>query len=165
MNNPDDIKRLPIEAACAAKLKELRRSRGLTLEDCEITSGGKFKAVVLGSYERGSRAISLSKLTALADFYDVPIQYFFTSTKESTEGRWIFDLRKLRACEVTVFPFNFLTNSLTRIAELRCDWEGEILSIRNGDRESFEILFGNDREQLVKQLRESKIIIGNASGK
>jgi hypothetical protein len=49
-----------IEQRCAHKLRELRRSKGLTLQDCELISNGALKAVVLGSYERGHRAISLA---------------------------------------------------------------------------------------------------------
>lgn len=164
MNIEDDAKRMPIEEHCAAKLKALRRGRGLTLEECEIISGGKFKAVVLGSYERGTRAISLSKLSQLADFYDLPVQYFFSVKRESAEGRWVFDLRKLRQHNDGSFPFNFLASSLSHIAELRSDWEGEFLSIRGSDRESFEIVFGKEREQLVTELKEKRVILGEVSG-
>lgn len=164
MKNEEDMRRAPIEEQCAAKLKSLRRGRGLTLEECEIKSDGRFKAVVLGSYERGTRAISLSKLSQLADFYDLPIQYFFTSKRESIEGRWIFDLRKLRAHNDGGFPMNFLASSLAHIAEYRSDWEGEFLSVRGSDRESFEIVFGQDREQLITQLKEMKIILSEVSG-
>ena len=55
-----------IEELCAQRLRDLRRSRGLTLDQCESMSGGVIKAVVLGSYERGTRAISLARLTQLA---------------------------------------------------------------------------------------------------
>lgn len=164
VKNEGDVKRAPIEEQCAAKLKTLRRGRGLTLEECEIKSDGKFKAVVLGSYERGTRAISLSKLSQLAEFYDLPIQYFFTSKKEDLQGRWIFDLRKLRQHNDGTFPLNFLSSFLSRIAEYRSDWEGEFLSVRGSDRESFEIVFGQEREQLIAQLKEMKIILSEVSG-
>lgn len=163
-NNEEDVKRVAIEEQCAAKLKNLRRQRGLTLEECEIKSNGRFKAVVLGSYERGTRAISLSKLSQLADFYDLPIQYFFTSKRESAEGRWVFDLRKLREHNDGAFPINFLASSLARIAEYRSDWEGEFLSVRASDRESFEIVFGQERELLISQLKEMKVIRSDANG-
>lgn len=155
----DERKRLPIEEDCSTKLRALRRIKGLTLEECELASLGRFKAVVLGSYERGTRAISLSKLSQLADFYDVPINYFFSSNKESLEGRWVFDLRKLRERNDGSFPINFLASSLSRIAELRSDWAGEILSIRDSDRASFEILFGKDRDDYINILKERQIIL------
>jgi transcriptional regulator with XRE-family HTH domain len=152
-------RRLPIEDHCAAKLKVLRRNRGLTLEECEIASDGKFKAVVLGSYERGTRAISLSKISQLADFYEVPIAFFFSSENISNEGRWIFDLRRLKERNDGNFPLNFISNSLARIAELRADWEGEVLSIRESDRLSFEIVLGAGREDHIARMKTMQIII------
>jgi transcriptional regulator with XRE-family HTH domain len=152
-------RRLPIEDHCAAKLKVLRRNRGLTLEECEVASEGQFKAVVLGSYERGTRAISLSKISQLADFYEVPIAFFFSSQNISYEGRWIFDLRRLKERNDGNFPLNFISNSLARIAELRSDWEGEVLSIRESDRLSFEIVLGTGREDHIARMKTMQIII------
>jgi transcriptional regulator with XRE-family HTH domain len=56
-----------------ARLRAVRRSQGLRLQDVEQLSGGRFKAVVIGSYERGDRAIATHKLAMLADFYGVPV--------------------------------------------------------------------------------------------
>jgi hypothetical protein len=54
------------------RLRAVRRSHGMRLQDVEERSGGRFKAVVIGSYERGDRAIATHKLAALAAFYGVP---------------------------------------------------------------------------------------------
>lgn len=156
-------KRLPIEDDCASKLKALRRNKGLTLEECEIESNGKFKAVVLGSYERGTRAISLAKLSQLADFYEVPIAYFFSTKSYSDEFRWVFDLRRLKEHNDGKFPLNFISNSLAHIAQLRSDWEGEILSIRESDRISFEIVLGTERDNQIERLKAMRIILDRAS--
>ena len=164
MTIDDESKRLPIEEHCAGKLRSLRRIKGLTLEECETVSEGKFKAVVLGSYERGTRAISLSKLSQLADFYDVPISYFFSSKRDSLEGRWVFDLRRLRERKNDAFPLNFIASSLARIAELRSDWAGEFLSVRDSDRAGFEIVFGNEREEYIYQLKSAQIILNSPIG-
>jgi transcriptional regulator with XRE-family HTH domain len=40
-------------------------------------SNGKYKSVVVGSYERGTRAISVNRLIELAELYEVPITEFF----------------------------------------------------------------------------------------
>jgi hypothetical protein len=40
----------------------------------ERESAGLFKAVVVGSYERGERAVTVSRLAELAEFYDVRTQ-------------------------------------------------------------------------------------------
>ena len=40
----------------AAAIKGVRRAKGMTLRDVEEKSGGVWKAVVIGSYERCDRA-------------------------------------------------------------------------------------------------------------
>jgi len=43
------------------------------LQRVEQRSGGRWKAVVVGSYERGDRAVTVQKLAELARFYGVPM--------------------------------------------------------------------------------------------
>jgi transcriptional regulator with XRE-family HTH domain len=61
-------------------LRKVRKSKGLTLHQVETMSNGKYKSVVVGSYERGSRSISVNRLIELAELYDVPITEFFGIT-------------------------------------------------------------------------------------
>lgn len=58
------------------RLTSTRHARGWSLTDAERRSGGQFKAVVVGSYERGDRRVSLESLYALADLYEVPVGTF-----------------------------------------------------------------------------------------
>ena len=67
---------LTIATVCA-KLRYVRHLKGWTLADVEAKSYGKHKGIVIGSYERGQRTISVKKLIELAKFYDVPITDFF----------------------------------------------------------------------------------------
>ena len=141
-----------IEEQCAALLRQLRRKKGLTLRECEIASEGRFKAVVMGSYERGTRAISLSRLQELADFYHVPIQYFFgsdqqTSTKQ--DKAYTFDLRKLKISTHLDLSFERIAALLNHFIQQRGDWNGEVLSIRTSDGAILEA-FTNDKEIIHK---------------
>jgi hypothetical protein len=45
----------------------------LSLQGVEEKSGGRWKAVVVGSFERGDRAVSVSRLAELAAFYGIPL--------------------------------------------------------------------------------------------
>ena len=47
-----------------ARLRSIRQQQGLSLQGVEEKSNGRWKAVVVGSYERGDRAISVAKLAA-----------------------------------------------------------------------------------------------------
>ena len=59
--------------ALGAKLRSIRQQQGLSLQGVETKSQGRWKAVVIGSYERGDRAVTVSRLAELADFYGVPV--------------------------------------------------------------------------------------------
>ena len=48
--------------ALGARLRMVRGLRGLSLMQVERESGGRFKAVVVGSYERDQRAVTVSTL-------------------------------------------------------------------------------------------------------
>ena len=52
--------------ALGAKLRAIRQQQGLSLHGVEERSGGRWKAVVVGSYERGDRAVTVQKL---ADYF------------------------------------------------------------------------------------------------
>jgi transcriptional regulator with XRE-family HTH domain len=53
------------------RLRGVRRRRGLTLQEVEVATDQKFRASVLGAYERGERAMSLARFLGLARFYGV----------------------------------------------------------------------------------------------
>ena len=61
-------------AAVGARLRTVRGLRGLSLMQVERESGGRFRAIVVGSYERADRAVTVSRLAELAEFYGVPTQ-------------------------------------------------------------------------------------------
>ena len=53
------------------RLRRVRIDKGLSLQDVERRSEGEWKAAVVGSYERGDRNISATRLLELAEFYGV----------------------------------------------------------------------------------------------
>ena len=150
-----------IEQLCAERLRELRRGRGLTLDQCEAMSGGAIKAVVLGSYERGNRAISLARLVQLGDFFDVPLEYFLTPATKARErqSRWSFDLRALRNSQSNMKEISAVKNFLNEIAARRQDWAGEFLTVRESDGDAMELLLAHDESSLFKRLKESRLLM------
>jgi len=59
--------------AVGERLRAIRQQHGLSLKSVEQRSRGRWKAVVVSSYERGDRAVSVQRLYELAEFYAVPI--------------------------------------------------------------------------------------------
>ena len=57
--------------ALGARLRSIRTQQGLSLHGVEEKSEGRWKAVVVGSYERGDRSVSVHRLAELAAFYGV----------------------------------------------------------------------------------------------
>jgi len=149
-----------VEQVCAMRLRELRRSRGLTLDKCEAMSGGAIKAVVLGSYERGNRAISLARLVQLGDFFEVPLEYFLTpiAKARAKKSRWSFDLRALRNSDSKTREIGAVKNFLNEIAARRQDWAGEFLTIRESDGDVMELLLTNEDGSLNARLQASRLL-------
>ena len=56
-----------------ARMRAARRARGLSLKAIEENSGGRFKAVLIGSYERADRRVTLERLTGYAAFLEVHV--------------------------------------------------------------------------------------------
>jgi transcriptional regulator with XRE-family HTH domain len=151
-------KMVEIEARCAELLRQLRKKRGMTLRECEEESGGRFKAVVMGSYERGTRAISLERLQEIADFYHVPIQYFMGDSNPSSNDlneKVTFDLRKMKLASAFDPSIERLTKMLSIFISKRSDWNGELLTIRRSDNELLEVI-SNDAD-IVAKLRLHQI--------
>lgn len=52
-------------------LREVRLRRSLSLRQVTVRSSGRFKPSSVASYERGERQISLERLFALSDVYEI----------------------------------------------------------------------------------------------
>lgn len=76
-------------------LREVRKSKKLSLRDVERLSDGKWKAIVIGSYERGDRQLSIKKLLQLAEFYEVPVAELLGVRVEPTEQSVVNKLQEL----------------------------------------------------------------------
>ena len=126
-------------AQLGRNLRSIRVKRKWSLKQFEIACNGKIKDVVLGSYERGSRSISVSNLEIISNTYQVPISALMGESEvrsTKVQGRVIIDLRKIRESLVTNNSETlFLLNQFTKtIVSMRNDWNGEILSLRSSDR-------------------------------
>ena len=150
------------------RLRQIRKQQNLTLKQVEIRSRGKWKAVVIGSYERGTRSLSISKAKSLCEFYGVPLSALFQSEGiqqvPPSEGALRIDLRNLRSRLTEDDPLiNQLHNLLSFIARRRDDWNGEIMSIRLQDNEVLGLLVQKEQSELRKAL-EIRDLLFKAQG-
>jgi len=114
------------------RLRQIRESQGLTLQQVSIRSKGQISAIALGSYERGDRSISARKILQIAQLYNVPVTELFTPAEKSLQaGRVVIDLRRLNQTEDPMGKQLLIV--LKRIVAMRRDWNGEVISLREGD--------------------------------
>jgi transcriptional regulator with XRE-family HTH domain len=150
---------LTLEAIGSA-LRSIRRQRGLTLRGVENESDGRWKSVVVGSYERGDRALTLKKAIGLASFYNVPLDQLLGLSLPATEGpkRLTFDLSAVRRSGKRL-PEPLL-RYLQEICRLRSDWNGVMLSTRATDTLALASIADKDPEALRQWAIDQGILIG-----
>ena len=150
------------------RLRQIRKQQNLTLKQVEIRSRGKWKAVLIGSYERGTRSLSISKAKSLCEFYGVPLSALFQiegiQQVPPSEGALRFDLRNLRSkISQNDSLIGQLHNLLSFIARRRDDWNGEIMTIRLQDNEVLGLLVQKEQSELRKAL-EIRDLLFKAQG-
>lgn len=135
------------------RLRKIRTQQGMSLHAVERKSGGRWKAVVIGSYERGDRAVSVHKLAEIADFYGVPVHELLPSgpTRGSEQSsRLVLDLAAIRKA-----PNNQavgLCRFISAIQERRGDYNGKVLTIRHDDLLALAVVYDVAPQVLVRAL-------------
>ena len=144
------------------KLREIRKSKGWSLQDVEKISKGKWKAVVIGSYERSDRAISLKKTIDLMNFYQVPISALFD---EEIAPSWNADLLEPLILDQRLINKSTEENLegmkrlVSFITARRRDWNGEVLSLRSTDLQFISILLNKKPEEATGYLKENGYLL------
>jgi len=135
----------PTTTTISARIRAQRKARSLTLQDIEKLSNGRIKAVVMGSYERGSRAISLARTIEIANLFAIPLSELIEAPRKiegGSNGLLIFDLRKLREISSSSdrVEISRIKAFVSAICERRRDWNGEVLTLRSGDLDTLTLV-------------------------
>lgn len=91
---PDPVP-LSVLVLVGARLRDLRRRRGWSLEQVEADSGKVIKRAILGAYERGERNIGLNQLGRLAAHYGVPVHELLPDPPAGIDTRLRGDLAEI----------------------------------------------------------------------
>jgi transcriptional regulator with XRE-family HTH domain len=141
------------------RLRRIRQQKGMSLQDVQQSSRGRWKAAVVGAYERGDRNVTVSRLAELADFYDVPITELLPESDGVTapgrvqeRKRLILDLGGLD--RVPDSERDALARFTTAIQVQRGDFNGRVLTIREDDLLSLALLYQTSAEELTQRLAE-----------
>ena len=155
-------------ASISSRLREIRISKALSLADVEVASNRKIRAVVLGSYERGDRALSVNKAIVIADFYGLPLSYLLEppTLASSLPAAVVIDLRRVRTLigtpEVKEKSASLMPTIITflgSIVAMRNDWNGEVLSLRSTDLTHLAMAVGKTPVQLRETLDLNNLLL------
>jgi transcriptional regulator with XRE-family HTH domain len=161
-----------------ARLRAIRRQKGLSLQDVEAASAHEFKASVLGAYERGERIISVPRLQRLAGYYNVPVDQLLPRSngdvergpggeedEDEPEGedagndrgseKVTFDLNRFR--EIDDPELEMVRQYLNSIQVMRQDFNGRMLTIRRDDIRAIAGMFGTDPSSLIRRLEDLRL--------
>jgi len=143
------------------RLRQVRVDRGWSLQEVERASGGRWKAAVIGSYERGDRNISATRLLELAEFYGVrPADVLpgETAPQRGFGTTIVLDLRRLEALGGRYAP---LRRYLETIQIQRGDFNRRVLSVRSEDLRALAVIHESTPETLVEELRREGVLGGD----
>src|SRR5690348_6439368 len=141
--------------ALGARLRAIRNQQGLSLQGVEEKSEGRWKAVVVGSYERGDRAVTVQRLAELAEFYGIPVAELLPETPTAAAAtepppRLVLDLERLQRLPADrAAP---LARYTATIQSQRGDYNGRVLSIRQEDLRSLAVIYDETPSQLTEHL-------------
>lgn len=146
------------QARLGARLRSIRHQQGLSLAAVQEKSGGRWKAVVVGAYERGDRTITIARLQELARFYGVPLADLLPTPaaerRSAGDRRYVIDLGALRQATASgqreLLP---VARFAAHIRRHRGDHNGRVLTIRASDMDMLALTTGQDPVELVELLR------------
>jgi transcriptional regulator with XRE-family HTH domain len=137
------------------RLRRIRMDAGLSLHEVERRSSGRWKAAVVGSYERGDRNISASRLLELAEFYGVSPADLLPGEppmrRTDASEQVALDLQRL---EELGDRFATVRRYLEAIQQQRGDYNRQVLTVRGEDLRVLAVLHESSPEELLEELRE-----------
>lgn len=149
------------------QLRAIRQAQSLSLSDVEDASKGAIKAVVLGSYERGARSLSVKRAIQIAQFYGVPVSTLFGATHRVVPRNlqpFIIDTRRLRhnlekGPKENSDSYSLIQRFVLHIQSCRQDWNGEVISVRESDASFLAISMNESLDTFRGWLESEKLLL------
>lgn len=118
----------------------------------------------MGSYERGSRAISLARTIEIANLFAIPLSELIeepTNTYSRSADLLIFDLRKLREISISKQgdEISKINAFVSGICARRRDWNGEVLTLRSADLDTLTLILSAPSFQVKELLSRLQLLV------
>ena len=150
----------PSNIEIGRRMRAARKKRGWTI--AEMAAIGKIKAVVIGSYERGSRNMPISRLGEIARILGVDVAYLLGQPLGRQDSALVLTL-DLRAISRPSFTnpdrLALVVSYSAGIVKKRSDWNGEVLSIRESDLLNISFAMGIEQADLLLWLTSEDYLI------
>lgn len=148
-----------------ARLRSLRKQRGLTLQQVEVLSNKRLKGSLLAAYERGDRNISVTRLHQIATLYSVPVNQLLPEEAEGAgepalPPKLAIDLGQLQGLPER--QGSILSRHVTRLQQQRHDFNTPVLTFRQDDLEQLAAAYKTTPEMLRRSLAEWGVFRGPA---
>ncbi len=143
------------------QLRKIRTANHLSLKQVEKLSKGRFKASIVGSYERGERGVSAYRLVELASLYGVSPEYVVSEAR-NTRRRFDpdsgirLDLRKVS--EMGKQGYRDLKNYVDSIKTAREDPSESVLTLRNQDLPALSAALGIPTKETLDRMYELELL-------
>jgi transcriptional regulator with XRE-family HTH domain len=139
-----------------ARLRSLRKQRGLTLQQVEVLSSKRLKGSLLAAYERGDRNISVGRLHQIALLYAVPVTQLLPEELDlpgsGEANKLAIDLEKLSGLPERQGAQ--LARHIAGLQQQRRDFETPVVTIRSDDLEPLAQAYHTTPETLRRSLQE-----------
>ena len=154
----------PSNIEIGRRMRAARKQRGWTI--AEMAAIGKIKAVVIGSYERGSRNMPISRLGEIARILGVDVAYLLGQPIGRQESDLVLTL-DLRAISRPSFTnpdrLTVVVSYCAGIVKKRSDWNGEVLSVRESDLLNMSFALGIEQADLMHWLTTENYLLKEIS--
>ena len=150
-----------------ARLRSLRKQRGLTLQQVEVLSSKRLKGSLLAAYERGDRNISVTRLHQIATLYSVPVNQLLP---EELEGAGEPTLPPKLAIDLTQLQGlperqgSILARHVARLQQQRQDFNTPVVTFRSDDLEQLAAAYKTSPEMLRRSLHEWGVFRSGQAG-
>lgn len=150
--------------ALGARLRAVRNQQRLTLLGVEKKSNGKWKAVVVGSYERGDRAVSVRRLRELAEFYEIAVSELLPAGQTSPavgrsarESRVAVDLDEIASLADP--QAETLKRFIVSIQSQRGAPADRTLGVRQEDLRTLALMYNCTTAAMTKRLEHWQVLV------
>jgi len=149
------------------QLRKIRTANQLSLKQVEKISKGRFKASIVGSYERGERAVSAYRLMELASLYGVSGAYLVTEAATPCRRRGRHDpdagirINLERVSQIGKEGYRDLKTYIDSIKMARDDPSSTILTLRDQDLPNLSAAMGIPTKETLDVMDELQLLVRN----